>query len=94
MNKNKSLLVAALAAAAFGGASSAMALTFTDGDFTGSVDISGTVTVPQAANHWQWAAGDPINFPSILVTQMDSTYKILTLPAATNLPLLVGQTIQ
>jgi hypothetical protein len=92
MHMNKSLLAAALAAASFGGASSAMALNFTSGAFTGSVDISGTVTVPQTTNYWQWAAGDAINFPSIPVTQMDSTYKILTLPAPSDLPLLVGQT--
>ncbi|AMS13786.1 hypothetical protein A3218_05545 [Pseudomonas chlororaphis] len=92
MNMNQSLLVAALAAATFGGTSSAMALTFTDGGFTGSVDISGTVDVPVATNQWQWAAGDAISFASIPVTQMTNSYKTLTLPATANLPLLVGQT--
>lgn len=92
MNMNKSLLAAAMAAAILGGGSSAMALTFTDGNFTGSVDISGTVTVPVAVNQWQWAAGDAISFASIPVTQMTNSYKTLTVPAASNLPLLVGQT--
>jgi len=69
-----------------------MALTFGDGNFNGGVDISGTVTVPEAINHWQWAAGDAISFASIPVTQMTNGYKTLTLPAASNLPLLVGQT--
>ncbi|TMU74127.1 hypothetical protein FGA82_21880 [Pseudomonas fluorescens] len=91
MNMNKSLLVAALAAAAFGGASSAMALTFTDGDFTGSVDISGTVTVPVATNQWQWATGDAIPLNKV-ATEMTNNYKTLTVAAPANLPLLVGQT--
>ncbi|MCP1489794.1 hypothetical protein J3D48_006204 [Pseudomonas fluorescens] len=93
MKMNKTLLITVLAAAAFGGgASSAMALTFTDGQFTGSVDISGTVTVPESTNQWQWAAGDAISFASLPVTHMTDGYKTLTLAAASNLPLLVGQT--
>ncbi|MDI2145872.1 hypothetical protein KBJ94_27895 [Pseudomonas sp. ITA] len=89
---NRSLLAAALAAATFGGATSAMALTFTDGNFTGGVDMSGTVTVPVSTNQWQWATGDAVNFPSIPVTQMSNGFKTLTLPVTSNLPLLVGQT--
>lgn len=94
MNMNKTLLAATLAAATLGVSSSAMALTFTDGAFTGSTDLTGTITVPVATNYWQWAAGDAISYASIPVTQLTNSYKTLTLPAASNLALLVGQTKQ
>ncbi|MBP3996450.1 hypothetical protein [Pseudomonas koreensis] len=90
MKTNNLYLV--VAAVALGLSSNAMALTFTDGGFTGGVDIGGDVTVPEAVNHWQWAAGDAISFASSPATQMTNAYKTLTLPAASNLPLLVGQT--
>ncbi|AMS13787.1 hypothetical protein A3218_05550 [Pseudomonas chlororaphis] len=90
MKTNK--LYMAVAAVALGLSSHAMALTFTDGNLTGGVDIGGDIAVPVATNQWQWAAGDAISFPSIHVTQMTNSYKTLTLPATANLPLLVGQT--
>ncbi|MBP4002556.1 hypothetical protein [Pseudomonas koreensis] len=92
MTMTKSLLTAALAAATLGVAASTMALTFTDGGLTGSIEINGTVDAATSTNYWQWAAGDAISFPAIPVTQMTNNYKTLTLHAASNLPLLVGQT--
>ncbi|MDI2145874.1 hypothetical protein KBJ94_27905 [Pseudomonas sp. ITA] len=82
----------AVATAALGLSSHAMALTFTDGNFTGGVDIGGDIAVPVATNQWQWAAGDAINFASTPVTQMTNSFKTLTIPVNANLPLLVGQT--
>lgn len=93
MKMIKTVLAVALAAATLGMSTGAMALTFTDGDFNGGVDIGGDINVPVATNYWQWAAGDVQTF-SHVVTQMDATYKILTIPAASNIPLLVGQTKQ
>ena len=89
---NKSLLAVALSVSTVGGASSAVALNFTNGAFTGSVDIAGTITIPQVTNQWEWAAGDALSFASIPVSQMSSDYKTLTVVAASNFPLLVGQT--
>jgi len=52
MNKNTCLLEAPLGAAALASTSSAMALTFTDGGFTGSIDIRNIV--PQTQNNrWE-----------------------------------------
>ncbi|TMU70480.1 hypothetical protein FGA82_28045 [Pseudomonas fluorescens] len=54
-------LYMAVAATAFGLSCNAMAaLNFTDGNFTGSVDIGGDIVVPHATNFWQWATSDAI----------------------------------
>ncbi|MCP1489795.1 hypothetical protein J3D48_006205 [Pseudomonas fluorescens] len=81
----------ALAAAALGLSSNAMALTFTDRDFTGGVEIGGDITVPIATNFWQWASGDAITLDQDVVT-LTNDYKTMTVPATSDLPLLVGQT--
>lgn len=90
MNMNKTLLAVALATA--GLSANVMALTFTDGNFNGSVDIGGTITVPVATNQWQWAAGTGLNAYTHAVTVMTNNYKTLTIPVAADTALLVGQT--
>lgn len=90
---NKTVITIALAAATLGMSTGAIALTFTDGDFDGGVDIGGEITIPVATNYWQWAAGDALTFTDA-VTSLTNNYKTLTKPAATNIPLLVGQTKQ
>ncbi|MDI2145873.1 hypothetical protein KBJ94_27900 [Pseudomonas sp. ITA] len=90
MNINK--IYAAVATVALGLSPHAFALSFTDGNLTGGVDFGGDVTVPVSTNQWQWATGNAINFASTQVTQMTNGFKTLTVPATTNLPLLVGQT--
>ncbi|MFQ2048369.1 hypothetical protein ACK34J_05375 [Aeromonas veronii] len=87
---NKTLLAVALATA--GLSANVMALSFTDGDFNGSVDIGGTITVPTATNQWQWATGSGLDTFTHSVTVMTNGYKTLTIPVAADTPLLVGQT--
>jgi hypothetical protein len=89
MKMNK--LYMAVAAVGLGLSSHAMALTFSDGDFSGGVDISGDITVPVATNQWQWASGDAITLDQNVVA-MTNSYKTMTISATSNLPLLVGQT--
>lgn len=89
----KTILAVALTAATLGVSTGAMALTFTDGDFDGTINIGGDITPPVSTNYWQWAAGDAISISS-QHTEMTNDYKTLTYPAASNLTLLVGQTKQ
>ncbi|WP_270827337.1 hypothetical protein [Aeromonas sp. Y318-1] len=90
MSMNKTLLAVALATA--GLSANVMALSFTDGDFNGSVDIGGTITVPTATNQWQWATGSGLDTFTHSVTVMTNGYKTLTIPMTADTPLLVGQT--
>lgn len=55
--------MAGLLATAFGISTSAMAVSFTDGDFAGGVDIGGDITVPVYGNYWQWG-GQEMTSPS------------------------------
>ena len=89
MKMNK--LYMAASAVALGLSSNAMALTFTDGDFTGGVDVGGDITIPVASNQWQWATGDALLLDRD-VTTLTNNYKTMTIPATGDLPLLVGQT--
>jgi hypothetical protein len=91
MNMNMNTLYMAMAAVGLGLSSHAMALTFTDGDFSGGVDIGGAITVPVATNQWEWASGDAITLDQNVVA-LTNSYKTMTISATSNLPLLVGQT--
>lgn len=90
MNMNKTLLAVALATA--GLSANVMALSFSDGNFNGSVDIGGTITVSLATNQWQWAAGEGLDAHKHAVTVMTNNHQTLTIPMAADTPLLVGQT--
>jgi hypothetical protein len=90
MKMNK--LYMGVAAAVMGLSSHAMAaLNFTNGAFTGGVDIGGSITVPAFTNEWEWSTGDALVLDTESVT-MTNGYTTMTIPATANWPLLVGRT--
>ncbi|HBA7293167.1 TPA: fimbrial protein [Escherichia coli] len=84
----KTLIALAVAASAVSG----MAHAWTNGDFNGSVDIGGSITVDDYRQKWSWAVGSDINGFNNALTDLTENRTKLTITVNGDKPILLGKT--
>ncbi|HBA9649675.1 fimbrial protein [Escherichia coli] len=83
----KTMIALALAASAVSG----MAHAWTTGDFNGSFDINGTITVDQYKDKWEWMTGEGLSFEHN-IKEMNNDQTKLTITQSKATPILLGRT--
>ncbi|EBT5400999.1 fimbrial protein [Salmonella enterica] len=86
----KTLIALAVATSAISG----MAHAWTEGDFSGSVDIGGNITADDYRQKWSWSVGNGIvGFKNVL-TDLTEVRTKLTITVNGNKPILLGKTTE
>lgn len=86
----KTLIALTVVASAVSG----MAHAWTNGDFSGNVDIGGSITVDDYHQKWAWAVGSDITGFSNALTDMTENGTKLTITVIDNKPILLGKTLE
>lgn len=84
----KTLIALAMAVSGVSG----MANAWTSGDFSGSVDIGGSITANDNRQKWEWAVGSDINGFTNTLTDLTDNGKKLTITVNSDKTILLGRT--